>query len=159
MIKDCFVVCGMLAAFLAGSQANEVRDQRQDVAAPESSSWPPRPENIVNLSGPLDFNNKRTQVPVYKVPPGKTLVVTLLKTTVAALDLLEHRNGRDELKLHHLMMHRSSNEFPGTRSPVIGLTFAPRSLVILREVHALRGKFYYHVRGYLIPTPEPVRKK
>jgi len=161
MIKDCFVVCGMLAAFFAGSQVSETRDQpahHSDDAMPESRQWPPRPENILNQSGTLVFDGKRKQGPIYKVPAGKTLVVTLIKTTTA-VDVCERHNGRDELKLSYVLMSGGSNQFPGSRSSVIGLTFAPRSLVMLKEPQGLRGKFYYHVRGYLIPAQEPERKK
>ncbi|HZN96369.1 MAG TPA: hypothetical protein VFB61_01400, partial [Gemmatimonadales bacterium] len=117
--------------------------------------WPPRPEDIVNLSVPRRSGPAQLD-PVFTVPLESFLIVTDLSFvgSGASLDLDERQNSQSTPKLHLRRVPTVSSETtnPGTETiqwhSAVGLVFSPGSEVVVQ----LNGADALTLIGYLSPT-------
>lgn len=134
---------------------------------PDPPSWPPAPEDIVDLTGELSSFIPGEVLPIYEVPMDKCLVVSVVRShhrdnnNDQEWDLVQDDGtGNVTLKLHkkfvgEIKAPNSSDEYQRVAGYVasgIGLVFEPGSSVAFRHVGG-NETLSYQVTGYLTGAP------
>ena len=117
-------------------------------------TWPPAPDDIVNLNGFYSMPSGGSQV-LYAVPGNQWFVVTdveILWQTGASIDLDEDLGGTLTLKRSSWFNGWGGHAASVTNGPynsVVGLSFAPGSKVTLVNPQGNGENGQYHLTGYL----------
>ena len=156
-MSTAFVVGGRGALEMQGKSVVSAKKQTPVKKGPVVT-WPPRSEDMVTVSGKIDFG-KRETVPIYKVPPGRTLALTkviLSLPTGFPPDLLQRLGGKDLARVESWMFEKDEGSLLTFSACCVPVRFPAGSLVVLRGqsvVHLFPGwlltEGQYHLRGYL----------
>ena len=115
-------------------------------------TWPPRTEDVVTISGKVGFDKRKT-IPIYKVPPGRTLAVTkvlLDPNHVDEVNLRQRLGGKDLPKVEYWMLQLTRSYLFSFSACSVPVTFQAGSLVVLGGRRKQRKcNVRYPLRGYL----------
>ena len=114
-------------------------------------NWPPKPGDIVNLSGNV-FVQPGTSFVIFTVPSTKFLVVTDLEfyhgSTGGGVELIENLAGTVTIKRQQRFLPYNQNTVV---RPTVGLVFAPTSSMAWRNPTNVQTEVFYEITGYLSP--------
>ena len=114
---------------------------------PQCPCWPPRPEDIVNLTGLAEGQSPGDQVILFNVPAEQWLVLVDIRVTLASMSLLEiDAQGGVEVQIATQILIEDSKY-----KSSLGVAFQPGSSVALEFNAAVST--VYHITGYLVDAP------
>ncbi len=156
--KSPAIVFALLALSVLVLGANFVRQSEES----RSSSWPPSPDDIVNVywktmprTGLKGVEMRENQsLEIYRVPLGKQLVVTDFSFTAdtnrGVYEIVESVGGREVARWGNASGRRADY------SSVVGMVFGPSSRVDLKYLSGApaQTRVQFQLTGYLVDEGE-----
>lgn len=158
-MKLSLSLLAFLVVVVVASGVASQEEWRSAQASAASSTWPPRPDDIVNVVGEYVFGKGRTKYDIYTVPDDKWLVMTEFRRIHTGnldpeLDLLmRSAGGGDDVVV--LPSKFSETAFASNIGSGVGLKFPPSSTVALQrnERGSAPQRSQYFFVGYLCVQP------